>query len=47
MRNAIAHGYFAVDLDVVWKTVCEDLPVLAEQVRALHDPVQKDSGTYE
>ncbi len=25
MRNAIAHGYFAVDLDVVWKTVCEDL----------------------
>ena len=35
MRNAIAHGYFTVDLDVVWKTVCEDLPTLAEQVRAL------------
>lgn len=35
MRNAIAHGYFTVDLDVVWKTVCEDLPTLAEQARML------------
>ena len=24
-----------VELDVVWKTLCEDLPALAEQVRAL------------
>lgn len=47
MRNAIAHGYFAVDLDVVWKTVYEDLPILAEQVRALHDADQKDSSTGE
>jgi len=23
MRNAIAHEYFTVDLEVVWKTVCE------------------------
>lgn len=37
MRNAIAHGYFTVDLDVVWKTVCEDLPVLSEQIRVLRD----------
>jgi uncharacterized protein with HEPN domain len=36
MRNAIAHGYFTVDLDVVWKTVCEELPTLAVQVGALH-----------
>ena len=45
MRNAIAHGYFTVDLDVVWKTVCEDLPALAEQVRALRGTVRNDSGT--
>ena len=44
MRNAIAHGYFTVDLDVVWKTVCEDLPTLAEQVRALRSALQKDPG---
>jgi uncharacterized protein with HEPN domain len=42
MRNAIAHGYFTVDLDVVWKTVCEDLPALAEQIRALRGALQKD-----
>lgn len=45
MRNAIAHGYFTVDLEVVWKTVCEDLPVLAEQVRALRFALHKDPGT--
>ena len=45
MRNAIAHGYFTVDLEVVWKTVCEDLPALAEQVGALRDALQKDPGT--
>ena len=44
MRNAIAHGYFTVDLDAVWKTVCEDLPALAEQVRALRGALQKDPG---
>ena len=45
MRNAIAHGYFTVDLDVVWKTVCEDLPALAEQVRELRGALQKDPST--
>jgi len=34
MRNAVAHGYFEVDLEVVWATVIADLPRLAEQVRS-------------
>lgn len=32
MRNALAHGYFKVDLDVVWKTIERDLPMLDVQV---------------
>ena len=28
IRNKLIHDYFGVDLDVVWKTVHEDLPVL-------------------
>ena len=32
MRNVLAHGYFKVDLDVVWKTVERDLPLLEDQV---------------
>jgi uncharacterized protein with HEPN domain len=34
MRNALAHGYFSVDLGVVWTTIQNDLPPLREQVRA-------------
>lgn len=28
MRNAVAHGYFKVDLEIVWKTIQTDLPQL-------------------
>ena len=28
MRNRIAHGYFQVDLEIVWRTVRTDLPQL-------------------
>ena len=35
MRNALAHGYFKVDLEIVWKTIHNDLPVLYKQVQAL------------
>jgi uncharacterized protein with HEPN domain len=32
MRNALAHGYFAVDLAVVWNTIAHDLPELRRQI---------------
>ena len=32
MRNVLAHGYYKVDLAVVWKTIKRDLPYLQEQV---------------
>lgn len=35
MRNALAHGYFSVDLGIVWRTVKNDLPGLRHLVRAL------------
>ena len=35
MRNAVSHGYFKVDLQVVWKTIHRDLPGLYQQVREL------------
>lgn len=37
MRNALIHGYFGVDVEVLWKTVHESLPLLrvvAEQMLA-------------
>lgn len=36
MRNAVAHGYFKVDYEIVWKTIHTDLPVLYEQLRNVH-----------
>ena len=35
MRNRVSHGYFAVDWDLFWATVQQDLPVLLSQVNAL------------
>ena len=35
MRNRIAHGYFDINLDVVWDTVQTALPQLVQQLSAL------------
>lgn len=35
MRNRIAHGYFKVDYELVWKTIHGDLPQLRALVVAL------------
>lgn len=32
MRNRIVHAYFDVDLDVVWRTVTEELPPLIAEL---------------
>ncbi|GLQ95051.1 DUF86 domain-containing protein [Dyella acidisoli] len=35
MRNRIAHGYFDINLDVVWNTVQTALPELLKQLSAV------------
>lgn len=35
MRNRLIHGYFDVNLDVVWQTVKTDLPALIEQLKQI------------
>lgn len=46
MRNRIAHGYFDINLDVVWDTVQTALPLLLDQLATLHwiDEAGKDIG---
>lgn len=41
MRNRIAHGYFDINLDVVWDTVQTALPELLKQLPALRRGVLK------
>jgi uncharacterized protein with HEPN domain len=35
MRNALSHGYFRVDFEIIWKTIQNDLPKLHEQLAKL------------
>lgn len=35
MRNRMAHGYFDINLDVVWETALEWLPALQKQLPAV------------
>jgi uncharacterized protein with HEPN domain len=35
MRNALAHGYFKVDLEIVWRTIERDLPELEMMIESL------------
>ena len=33
MRNAVAHGYFKVDFEIVWRTIRRDLPGLFVRIQ--------------
>ncbi len=48
MRNRIAHGYFDINLDVVWDTVQAALPELLKQLAAVrqdaNDEDRNDEG---
>ena len=33
MRNALAHGYFTIDLSIVWNTIENDLPNMLGQTQ--------------
>ena len=34
MRNQLSHGYFAIDLDVIWKVIERDVPSLQIELEA-------------
>ena len=44
MRNRAAHGYFDIDLDIVWETVRVALPALADQLTALKGNSSSNTG---
>jgi uncharacterized protein with HEPN domain len=42
MRNRIAHGYFDINLDVVWETVQKALPELLKQLPAVRQGAEDE-----
>lgn len=41
MRNIVIHGYFGVDLRVIWDTVADDLPPLREAVARMLADIER------
>ena len=37
MRDKLIHGYFGVDIESVWKTIENDIPILKEQIISIID----------
>ncbi|HJH25470.1 MAG TPA: hypothetical protein C5S37_01580 [Methanophagales archaeon] len=35
MRNRLIHGYYDIDLDIVWRTVEEDIPPLVTELEKI------------
>ncbi len=35
VRNIIAHEYFRVNLDIIWRIITNDLPSLKQQIQAI------------
>jgi len=38
MRNRLIHAYYDIDLDILWKTLTEDIPPLAEELQKTVKP---------
>ena len=46
MRNRMVHGYFDINLDVVWDTVQQQFPMLQEQIKSiLREQQEASDGT--
>ena len=45
MRNRIAHGYFELNLDIVWDTVLTALPELVYRLQPIRDEIAAPGGS--
>ena len=43
MRNILVHRYFAVDTELVWAAVRDDLPVLKHKVASMLGEAESES----
>ncbi|MGQ9472749.1 MAG: HepT-like ribonuclease domain-containing protein [Candidatus Caldatribacteriaceae bacterium] len=41
MRNVLVHGYFDIDLDIVWNAASRDVPVLRPLIEQLLKQLEK------
>lgn len=41
MRNKLAHGYFSIDLSIIWHSLKNDIPALEREVREVYEKLKK------
>jgi len=39
-RDKLIHHYFGIDLDIVWKIICEDIPILKREITEILDDME-------
>ena len=44
MRNRMAHGYFDINLDVVWDTIQHSLPELEREIVGLQQAIRNEAN---
>lgn len=44
MRDHITHGYFGIDLEIVWKTIHDDLPLLRRELTQMLADLGRQAG---
>jgi uncharacterized protein with HEPN domain len=42
MRNIVAHEYFQIDIETIWETIQQDLPLLIPQLQTLLSTENQD-----
>jgi uncharacterized protein with HEPN domain len=42
MRNIVAHEYFQIDIETIWETIQQDLPLLIPQLQTLLNAENQD-----
>ncbi len=40
LRNVVIHGYFVVDLEIIWKIIKDQLPWLKEKLEIIWDEIK-------
>ena len=44
LRDFIAHAYFALDLDILWDAIQQDIPALLSRVREMRERERFEGG---
>lgn len=43
LRNRLAHGYFAIERDILWNLVTVELPITLDKLKALRETLRQEN----